>query len=528
MDVIDALKGKAMAMEKGEGAGQDGFVRKGAVYAASPLGLERRFERESCMRALRIVLRPAGANPLDHIAVPDNGFTVGRKLPPFSSEPNGMISRLSKQHARIYQDGGQAYVADLGSLNGTYLNDLKLSDVPARLASGDELDFGGVFQFAVEVEEQPLDDRTVFQTYSPIKLNLVPEPGSALETLVISRFPFLVSRNDDAFQAAKEVCPEAIQEVSRKHALITLRNEQLFIEDLGSTNGTFIGDTKIETQPHRISAGDQLRFGEGLAYRVEIRGLDEDRTIISAGDLVLRGDLPVKADNPVVELDSATLAESGVLVPGHRQHELAREFRRAKQLLLQNLHAAPEVKPKNLVLVTSSLPEEGKTFVALNLALSLAAEMDHCVLLVDCDPATHGLSRMLGIEEHPGIVDKLAAGETNVERCILRTNVEQLHLLASGASVEHLHELYASHLMNELLLGLLDWAPNMVIVFDGPPLITTSEAAVLARSMGQTVLVVEEGKTPTKVVEQAASQLEGCQCVSGLLNKVKGSHFSWL
>ena len=226
------------------------------------------------------------------------------------------------------------------------------------------------------------------------------------------------------------------------------------------------------------------------------------------------------------ELDFTMLAENGFLVPGHNNAQQSQEFRRIKRPLLLNQQpkiAADLPLATNVIFITSAMPGEGKTFVSLNLALSLAAELDKRVLLIDGDAAKQDLSRWMGIAGQPGLVDLLTSGKPYAESSIIVTNVERLQVMPCGTMVDNLDELYASRLMDTLLSGLASFDTNRILIVDGPPLIATTEAAVLARRMGQVVLVVEANKTPQSAVEQAAAQLEGCQLVSTLLNKATGS-----
>ena len=235
---------------------------------------------------------------------------------------------------------------------------------------------------------------------------------------------------------------------------------------------------------------------------------------------------PTTVLHQTCELDFEMLAENGFLVPGHNNPQQSQEFRRIKRPLLLNQQpkiAAELPLPTNVIFITSALPGEGKTFVSLNLALSLAAELDKRVLLIDGDAAKQDLSRWMGIAEQPGLVDLLTSGKPYAESSIIDTNVERLQVMPCGSMVDNLDELYASRLMDTLLSGLASFDSNRILIVDGPPLIATTEAAVLARRMGQVVLVVEANKTPQSAVEQAAAQLEGCQLVSTLLNKATGS-----
>ncbi|MEM7003036.1 MAG: hypothetical protein AAF529_19775 [Pseudomonadota bacterium] len=225
------------------------------------------------------------------------------------------------------------------------------------------------------------------------------------------------------------------------------------------------------------------------------------------------------------ELDFDWLSEIGFLVPGHEDHALSQEFRRVKRPLLLNLQTRIQEKhnrPTNLIYLTSALPNEGKSFVSLNLALCIAGELDKSVLLVDGDAAKGDLSRWLGIHDQPGLVDLLVANNAYAESSIIDTNVDRLSVLSCGHHAANLDELYASNCMSELLNGLASRDANRVVIVDGPPLIPTTEASVLAMHMGQCLMVVEANRTRQTAVTSAAKQLQNCQLVSMVLNKAPG------
>lgn len=223
-----------------------------------------------------------------------------------------------------------------------------------------------------------------------------------------------------------------------------------------------------------------------------------------------------------LDLDLPWLAENGFLVPGHENPNQASEFRRIKRPLLLNTQAGiahSQPLPTNSIFITSSLPGEGKTFLSFNLALSLAAELDKSVLLIDGDAAKGDLSRWMGIHGQPGLVDLLITKQGYGDSAVIDTSIDHLQVMPCGTRVDNLDELYASSLMENLMSGLASQDPNRIVIIDGPPLIATTEASVLARCMGQVVMVVEANETPQSTVEQAAAQLADCQLVSMVLNK---------
>lgn len=228
------------------------------------------------------------------------------------------------------------------------------------------------------------------------------------------------------------------------------------------------------------------------------------------------------------EIDVTALARQGFLTPGEGRSQLAQEMRRIKRPLLLNIQKLqriePSAPPANLVMVTSSFPGEGKTFVAINLAISMSAELDRRVLLIDTDVSKGGLTEQLGIASHRGISDLLYETGYLAEDGVLTSNIERLSILPAGGNTDQLNELFASDLMGKITRELASNDPDRVVIFDSPPLLATTEAAVLARLMGQVVLVVEANKTPQEAVSQALGELQGCPNVSTILNKTSPRH----
>ena len=228
---------------------------------------------------------------------------------------------------------------------------------------------------------------------------------------------------------------------------------------------------------------------------------------------------------PPFDLNFQILETEGFLTPGEGRSQLAQELRRIKRPLLMNMQrengpSAGRVPPANLIMVSSALPNEGKTFISINLAMSIAAEMNRKVLLVDGDVAKGHVSRTLGFEPDIGLSEILKREDLNEVASIYETNVPGLSLLGAGENDLHMDELFASERMGELVRRLALADPDRIVLFDAPPLLATTEAGVLARLMGQVVLVVEADKTPQGALREALNILNDCHSVSLLLNKV--------
>jgi len=222
-----------------------------------------------------------------------------------------------------------------------------------------------------------------------------------------------------------------------------------------------------------------------------------------------------------VEIDLVALAAAGYITPEAQRSQIADEFRVLKRPVIKNAHggAGSTVERGNCVMVTSALPSEGKSFVALNLALSIASEVDSTVLLVDADVANPNLMKRMNLPAAKGLLDLLTKGTTDPADVMLRTNVEKLSLLPAGAAHRRATEMLASTAMAELVQQMSTRYPDRILVFDSPPLLATTEARVLASHMGQIVMVVEADVTTQGAVLKALETIENCPVVLMVLNK---------
>ena len=219
------------------------------------------------------------------------------------------------------------------------------------------------------------------------------------------------------------------------------------------------------------------------------------------------------------------LRAADMLVPGSRLGpNFQDEYRRIKRPLLSNAFgkSASLVDRGNLILVTSSLPGEGKTHTAVNLALSIAQERDHTVMLVDCDVEKHGVTRMLGLTGKPGLVDLLDNSNKTTGDVLLRTDVSELTFLCAGKQHGYVTELLASQRMSSLVDEMVSRYDDRVIIFDGPPLLPTPQTHVLAELVGQVVFVIEAGKTAQDVVDEALEMVPKDKAIGLVMNKTEG------
>lgn len=219
------------------------------------------------------------------------------------------------------------------------------------------------------------------------------------------------------------------------------------------------------------------------------------------------------------QIDREALAEAGFIVPGGSVTGLAEEFRIIKRQLLLGVagdHIAEDKRQS--ILVCSSQPDEGKTFSAVNLALSLATEKDLEVLLVDGDFNNPRVLETLGLDEGPGLIDAIADPAADPNAFVIRTDIDGLSVLPSGVRANNVTELLASARTREVLAALTRHHPRRIILFDSSPALVASPATVLATHVGQILMVVRADVTTEADLREAVGLLSGCDHLSLMLN----------
>jgi protein-tyrosine kinase len=224
-----------------------------------------------------------------------------------------------------------------------------------------------------------------------------------------------------------------------------------------------------------------------------------------------------------VEINLDALAKAGIVSPNALRSQLADQFRVIKRPLIRNAmgKGASIIANGNLIMVTSALSGEGKSFTAINLALSIATELDNTVMLVDADVARPSVLNVLGLPPGPGLLELLLDESEVMSRMLLKTNIDKLSILPSGAPHERATELLASDAMVRLLNDMAQRYPDRIIIFDSPPLLLTTESRVLATHMGQIVMVVKAESTLQQDVLNALATIETCPVKLLVLNQAR-------
>lgn len=238
-------------------------------------------------------------------------------------------------------------------------------------------------------------------------------------------------------------------------------------------------------------------------------------------DLNETGVRPFPDDGGLVLVNREGLRAEGYLAPHDQERVMADQYRLIKRPLLDNASgkSADISDDANLIMVTSALPGDGKTFTCINLALSMAMEKDTSVLLVDADVAKPHVSELFGVLQQPGLIELLKDKKRKVSEFVLRTDIPGLRLLPAGTPDDNATELLASRRMKRITQELSTTYPDHVVIFDSPPLLVTSEARVLASAVGQIAMVVRAGKTPQKAVTDAIENLDASKAVNLIFNE---------
>lgn len=269
------------------------------------------------------------------------------------------------------------------------------------------------------------------------------------------------------------------------------------------------------------------------AHRRSQLVVDEDEEAGSSNARVLdtpeaQAPAPVasSASSKIVSLSECLVDPALIQVDEHRQpiaSPLLQDYRRIKRPLLlnvrNNLATGRSTQGANIILVTSARPSEGKSTVAMNLAISIATELDYYALLVDADVHSATVSRTMQVRDRLGLSDLLTRDEVSLQDTIVHTEWQNLSILPSGPEVNNIDELFASQSMYDFCSEVWQRYEDRIIVVDSAPILVGGEPQILARMVGQIVMVVEADNTPQHVVIDALGQLPDPDKVGFVLNK---------
>jgi len=225
--------------------------------------------------------------------------------------------------------------------------------------------------------------------------------------------------------------------------------------------------------------------------------------------------------NKTFDIDMPTLEGKGFVTLHTARSQINEEYREIKRKLLANAFGAlsKTINNSNIIMVTSARPSEGKTFTAVNLAMSIAAEKDKRVLLVDADVLKPNVLKTLGLNERSGLMEYLLGEVSDLGEVMYHTNIDKLTIIPAGRSHHLSTELLASAVMHDTINDFSNRYPDRVVIIDTPPIIGINESAILANFAGQAVVVVEEGRSKLSDVEKSVERLNPEMAIGFVVNK---------
>jgi protein-tyrosine kinase len=231
-------------------------------------------------------------------------------------------------------------------------------------------------------------------------------------------------------------------------------------------------------------------------------------------------------NSKVLAIDVAAMRANGFLPEESADRQFAERYRQIKRPLVEralSADARAAGSDARVIMITSALPGEGKTFTSINLAFSLARERDISVLLVDADVPKPHISEIFGIRQDPGLMDALVDENLSVESLVMDTDIKGMSVLPAGTLGEGAAELLVSNRMRQVLQQLLGENPRRIVLLDSPPLLATNEGRALTKIAGQIVLVVRAGRTPKHAIMEALGLFDTKRVGGIVLNE---SHLS--
>lgn len=224
---------------------------------------------------------------------------------------------------------------------------------------------------------------------------------------------------------------------------------------------------------------------------------------------------PTYVRTAVQQADPAALKKHNILSVSH-ENGIADPIK----LIRAQIQSRMEQTGGNSLLVTSIGPGEGKTFTAVNLAVSFSHEVNRTLLLVDADLRNPSVHRCFGIEADRGLSDHLLRG-VDLSDLLLNPGLPRLTILPGGAPIANSTELLGAPKMGSLVEEMKRRYANRFLIFDGSPLLTSADALVFSRFVDGILLVVEAEKTSRKNFRRALELLAGKPVLGVVVNKSK-------
>lgn len=222
----------------------------------------------------------------------------------------------------------------------------------------------------------------------------------------------------------------------------------------------------------------------------------------------------------VVSVAPETLRKARIVSP-FRGEPLADAYRLLRTRIL---HRMKQNNWRTLG-ITSPGPGEGKTLTAINLAIGMAMELNHTVLLVDADLRRPNIHNYFAIKPELGLNDYLTSG-TSVEEILINPGIERFVILPGREALSNSSELLASSRMTRLVQDFKMRYQSRMVIFDLPPVLAGDDVVAFLPQLDTALLVIEDGKSHVDEIKRTAELLHGIELVGTVLNKSKSADSS--
>jgi protein-tyrosine kinase len=210
-----------------------------------------------------------------------------------------------------------------------------------------------------------------------------------------------------------------------------------------------------------------------------------------------------RIDNPLL----ATLCDPHSVV--------SEEYRKLKSVVAAFAHQGGF---KNVIMVTSSVSGEGKSITSLNLAITLAQEFDHTVLLIDADLRKPSLQEYLGMKPGKGLSEYLN-GKVELSEILIKSGIGRLTLLPAGTPVRNPVELFSSQKLRDILVEIKNRYPDRFIIIDTPPLLPFAETRSLGALVDGVLFVIREGVVTPANLQEAMNTIDSTKLIGTVFNE---------
>jgi exopolysaccharide/PEP-CTERM locus tyrosine autokinase len=218
------------------------------------------------------------------------------------------------------------------------------------------------------------------------------------------------------------------------------------------------------------------------------------------------------ADDGIVRLQNANPYLVTITEP---ESAIAEEYRKLKSMIVRLTHRKGLL---NTLLVTSAAMGEGKTLTAVNLAVTLAQQYDHTVLLVDADFRNPSIHRYLGIEPSAGLADCLSEGR-GIEEMLIQVHNDKLTFLPAGRSVRNPLELLSSKRMKDILSEMKERYGDRYVIIDSPPALSFADAQTISTLVDGVIFVVKEGSVSLDKITDAMTLMRDGSILGVVFNE---------